>query len=137
MLRVNYLCRNCGYLFELVIQFPNFLVVGVAERFSYYGISLNLVSYLTGNLGLPTATAAAILNAWYGTSSFLPILGAYVADALLGRFQMISAACVLYVAVSPKKNGIEFLLLSIQKLMIYLYSVLFAIHFLKHTYKLL
>ncbi|KAG6435270.1 hypothetical protein SASPL_100140 [Salvia splendens] len=74
------------------------IVVGVSERFAYYGISLNLLSYLTGNLGLPTATAAAILNAWYGTSAILPILGAYVADAFSGRFRMISAACVLYIA---------------------------------------
>ncbi|KAH6775107.1 Major facilitator superfamily protein [Perilla frutescens var. hirtella] len=74
------------------------IAVGMAERFAYYGISLNMVSYLTGNLGLPTASAAAIMNAWYGTSSLLPILGAYVADAFSGRFRMIVAACVLYVA---------------------------------------
>ncbi|KAL3637605.1 hypothetical protein CASFOL_018773 [Castilleja foliolosa] len=73
---------------------------GVAERFAYYGISSNLVSYLTGELGQPTATAASMLNAWYGTASLLPIVGAYVADSFSGRFRMIIVSCVLYVVVS-------------------------------------
>ncbi|KAK4483887.1 hypothetical protein RD792_011096 [Penstemon davidsonii] len=35
---------------------------GVAERFVYFGISLNLVSYLTGSLGQSTASAASLVN---------------------------------------------------------------------------
>ncbi|KAL8485906.1 hypothetical protein ACS0TY_027987 [Phlomoides rotata] len=85
---------------------PFIIAVGVAERFAYYGISANLVSYLTGKLGKSTASAAAILNAWFGTSSLLPILGAFVADSFFGRFRMIVASCVLYVA------GLCFLTLS-------------------------
>ncbi|KAG8378478.1 hypothetical protein BUALT_Bualt08G0141300 [Buddleja alternifolia] len=80
--------------------------VGVAERSAYYGISGNLLSYLTGRLGQPTATAASILNAWYGTSSLLPILGAFVADSFSGRYRMIIIACVLYI------SGLAFMSLS-------------------------
>ncbi|KAK4483883.1 hypothetical protein RD792_011092 [Penstemon davidsonii] len=70
--------------------------VGVGERFAYYGISSNLVSYLTGSMGQSTAAAASFLNAWYGTASLLPILGAFVADSYSGRYGTILVACVLY-----------------------------------------
>lgn len=74
-------------------------MVGFLERIGFYGVQGNLIMFMTGPLGMPTASAAAGVNAWAGTVQVLPLVGALAADSRLGRYRAILAAGVLYLLV--------------------------------------
>ncbi|XP_019250298.1 PREDICTED: protein NRT1/ PTR FAMILY 5.2-like [Nicotiana attenuata] len=87
-----------------------YFIVGyeVFERMAFYGIATNLVIYLTDELHEGTVKSSNNVTNWVGTVWLTPILGAYIADAHLGRFStfLISSAiyilgmCLLTMAVS-------------------------------------
>nr|GMD65372.1 protein NRT1/ PTR FAMILY 5.4-like [Ipomoea batatas] len=73
------------------------IFVEMAERFSYYGVAGNLITYLTTVLGQPTATAARNVNTFLGVSALFPILGAFLADSYVGRFKTIVVSTTVYI----------------------------------------
>ncbi|KAB2085759.1 hypothetical protein ES319_A05G420400v1 [Gossypium barbadense] len=76
------------------------IFVEMAERFAFYGLAGNLITYLTNNLGQPVAAAAKNVNTWVGVSAIFPLLGAFVADSYLGRFKTILASSSIYFLVN-------------------------------------
>ncbi|KAF5445993.1 hypothetical protein F2P56_031659 [Juglans regia] len=72
------------------------IFVEVAERFAFYGLASNLITYLTEELQEPNSTAVKDVNTWLGVSYLFPILGAYIADSFLGRFNIILVASIIY-----------------------------------------
>ncbi|KAH8495577.1 hypothetical protein Peur_055717 [Populus x canadensis] len=83
------------------------VVYEVFERMAYYGISSNLVVYLTKKLHQGTVKSSNNVTNWVGTIWLTPILGAYVADAHLGRYWTFVVASVIYL------SGMSLLTLSV------------------------
>nr|DAD29351.1 TPA_asm: hypothetical protein HUJ06_030819 [Nelumbo nucifera] len=73
--------------------------VEIAERFAYYGMLGNLITYLTDVLGGATATSAKNVNIWIRISTLLPLLGAVIADSFLGRLKTIFFSSIIYLMV--------------------------------------
>ncbi|KAL4600665.1 hypothetical protein ACB092_11G214600 [Castanea dentata] len=71
--------------------------VEVAERFAFFGLAANLITFLTNELHQPISTAAKNVNTWAGVSYIVPLFAAFVADSLFGRFNTILLASVIYV----------------------------------------
>ena len=75
-----------------------------AERFSYYGNQSILVIFMTKYLldahGQPDHMTDAQADAWYHTyvslAYFLPVLGAFLADALLGKYRTVLMLSIVY-----------------------------------------
>ncbi|XP_044484520.1 protein NRT1/ PTR FAMILY 5.2-like [Mangifera indica] len=72
------------------------VVYEVFERMAYYGISSNLIVYLAEKLHQGTVKSANNVTNWVGTVWITPILGAYFADAHLGRYWTFLTASVIY-----------------------------------------
>ncbi|CAA7396825.1 unnamed protein product [Spirodela intermedia] len=69
----------------------------LSENFAHTGISMNLISYLTGPFQESTASAAANMNTLTGVSLMLPLLGGFIGDYFLGRYRTTVVSSLLYV----------------------------------------
>ncbi|KAJ0264664.1 Protein NRT1/ PTR FAMILY 6.4 [Hirschfeldia incana] len=83
------------------------LILGseLSERICVMGISMNLVTYLVGDLHISTAKSATIVTNFMGTLNLLGLLGGFLADAKLGRYKMV--------AISASVTALGVLLLTV------------------------
>lgn len=91
--------------------------ISMSERISYFGLSANLIMYLTRVIHQDLKTATNNVNYWKGATTLLPLIGGYVGDAYTGRFRMALFCSLLYL-----------------KVYIYIYIHLSFSHFLYCTY---
>ncbi|KAI3966796.1 hypothetical protein MKW92_040849 [Papaver armeniacum] len=67
------------------------------ERLAYYGMGTNLVTYLKVQLNQHNVVAVNNVSNWSGTCYVTPLLGAFLADAYLGRYWTIAIFSIIYV----------------------------------------
>lgn len=83
------------------------------ERFAYYGMSTNLVNYLEDRLNQGNVRASINVSNWSGTCYATPLLGAFLADAYLGRYWTIAGFSIIYffgmtlLTLSASVKGLE------------------------------
>lgn len=83
------------------------------ERLAYYGMSTNLVNYLKLRLNQGNVTASNNVTNWSGTCYITPLIGAFLADAYLGRYWTIAGFSIIYVfgmtllTMSASVHGLE------------------------------
>ncbi|KAK9087804.1 hypothetical protein Syun_030198 [Stephania yunnanensis] len=76
----------------------SFIVVyEVFERMAFFGISTNLVVYLTKKLHQGTVASANNVTNWGGVALMTPLLGAYFADEHYGRYWCVVISSAIYI----------------------------------------
>jgi POT family proton-dependent oligopeptide transporter len=73
------------------------------ERFSYYGMRSILAGYITGavlkgGLGQDADTSTSIIHAFVAANYFMPLLGAWLSDKVIGRYYTILYVSLFYCA---------------------------------------
>lgn len=72
----------------------------VTERLAFFSIAVNMVAYLFSEMHQSLPDAATHVTDWIGAAYVLTLLGAFLADAYLGRFRTILIFSAVYAAVN-------------------------------------
>ncbi|VAH56450.1 unnamed protein product [Triticum turgidum subsp. durum] len=76
---------------------PYILANECCERLAYYGMSANLSNFMLDNMGMNNSAAANSVTNWGGTCYATTLIGAFLADAYLGRFCTIASFVTIYI----------------------------------------
>ncbi|KAG4148006.1 hypothetical protein ERO13_D05G259500v2 [Gossypium hirsutum] len=75
---------------------PFIIVNEVAERLAFFAVAVNMVAYLVSEMHQSLPSAATHVNDCIGAAYCLTLLGAFLADAYLGRFFTIIIFSCIY-----------------------------------------
>ncbi|KAF3441908.1 hypothetical protein FNV43_RR15823 [Rhamnella rubrinervis] len=78
-----------------LITMPFIIANETLEKVSSFGLHANMVSYLITQYHMDNAPAINTLFLWGAITNFLPIFGAFLSDAFLGRFRTIALGTVV------------------------------------------
>lgn len=77
----------------------NLAVNEAAERLAFFAIGVNMVAYLVLEMRKSLPNSVTIVTDWIGAAYVFSILGAFIADAYLGRFKTIVTFSCIYAVV--------------------------------------
>ncbi|KAF9616500.1 hypothetical protein IFM89_029797 [Coptis chinensis] len=60
------------------------------EKVASYGLMPNMIFYLMKGYRMSSANGTSVLQLWSALTNFTPILGAFLSDSYVGRFQVIA-----------------------------------------------
>lgn len=87
---------------------------------AYFGLSVNMVTFMFYMMHRPFASSANAVNNFLGISQASSVLGGFLADAYLGRYWTIAIFTTIYLLVNSRTND-------------FLISVLSSLVQLKHN----
>lgn len=73
------------------------LVTELCERLTFYGLTANLLLFSSNELHLESPWPSTISYLFQGTCYLVPLLGGWLADTYMGRFNAIYGSSLLYV----------------------------------------
>ena len=79
--------------------------IEIGKRLAFYGISANLVTYLTHVLHEGTEVLATNVNNWIGATFIALLLGAFLGNAFWGRLRPILIFGAVYFVVSVQSSS--------------------------------
>ncbi|XP_072980809.1 protein NRT1/ PTR FAMILY 6.1 [Typha angustifolia] len=68
----------------------------MAERMAYFGLSVNMVTFMFYIMHRPFTSSANVVNNFLGISQASSVLGGFLADAYLGRYWTIAIFTTIY-----------------------------------------
>ncbi|KAL1829371.1 hypothetical protein ACET3Z_007783 [Daucus carota] len=75
---------------------PYILANEASERLASHGLTANMIVYMRDEYKMEMITGNNILNSWIAASNFLPVVGAFLSDAFVGRYPMIGSGSILF-----------------------------------------